>query len=309
MAEESNAVNLCDAGTHVEQKIFVVRGEQVMLDMDLARIYGIENRALKQAVRRNLSKFPEDFMFRLSDSEANELISSGVSRFVIPEGYNTGGSNIFAFTEPGTAMLATILRSERAIQASILIMRAFVAMRRHLASNAIILHRLDVLDRKQLVSEHNIEKLFSKFEEGVPIKQGIFYDGQSFDAYSFVSDLIRSAKNRIVLIDNYVDDTVLKMLDKRGEGVIASIFTSKINPTLRLDIDKHNLQYPPVSVEVFKNSHDRFLIVDNDVYHFGASIKDLAKKWFAVALMTEIPAEELITRMATTGCTAYNAIS
>lgn len=108
MAEESNVINLCDAGTHVEQKIFVVRGEQVMLDMDLARIYGIENQALKQAVRRNLSKFPEDFMFRLSDSETNELISSGVSQFVIPEGYNTGGSNIFAFTEPGTAMLATI---------------------------------------------------------------------------------------------------------------------------------------------------------------------------------------------------------
>ena len=281
----------------IEQRIYTVRGIQVMLDRDLAKLYGIENRSLKQAVRRNIDSFPDDFMFVLSSKETNELISNGVSQIVIPSGYNTGGSNMFAFTEQGVAMLASILKSPRARAASIMIMRAFVAMRRFLVANAQIFQRLDRLDRKQLENEQNFEKVFAKFEENEPIHQGIFFDGQTYDAYTFVADRIREAKSRIVLIDNYVDDTVLTMLDKREPGVAATIYTMQINKSLQLDIDKHNAQYQAIEVKVFKNSHDRFLIIDDNIYHFGASIKDLGKKWFAVTMMTEYSADELLHRL------------
>ncbi len=297
--QSSEPVTICD--THnillIEQRIYTVRGIQVMLDRDLAELYGVENRTLKQAVRRNIDSFPDDFMFVLSSKEANELISTGVSQIVIPSGYNTGGYNMFAFTEQGVAMLASILKSPRARAASIMIMRAFVAMRRFLVANAQIFQRLDRLDRKQLENEQNFEKVFAKFEENEPIRQGIFFDGQTYDAYTFVSDRIREAKSRVVLVDNYVDDTVLTMLDKRATGVVATIYTMQISKAFYLDIDKHNSQYPAIEVKVFKNSHDRFLIIDDKVYHFGASIKDLGKKWFAVNLMTEYTADELLYRL------------
>ena len=295
--ENEMHVNGTDTVLSIERLIFMWNGQQVMLDKDLARLYSVETRVLKQAVRRNLEKFPEDFMFRLSPTEVNELIFNGGSQFVIPSGYNTGGNEMFVFTEQGVAMLATVLRSERATQASIMIMRAFVAMRHYLTANAQILYRLDNLDRKQLENEHNFEKVFAKFEENEPVRQGIFFDGQTYDAYAFVSDRIREAKLRIVLIDNYVDDTVLTMLNKRASGVVAIIYTRQISKTFQLDIDKHNEQYPPIEVNVFKNSHDRFLIVDDKVYHFGASIKDLGKKWFGATLMTEYSADELLGRL------------
>ena len=281
----------------IEQRIYTVRGIQVMLDRDLAELYGIENRALKQAVRRNIDSFPDDFMFVLSSKETNKLIYNGVSQFVIPSGYNTGGSNMFAFTEQGVAMLASILKSPRARAASIMIMRAFVAMRRFLVTNAQIFQRLDRLDRKQLENEQKFEKVFAKFEENEPVRQGIFFDGQTYDAYTFVADRIRKAKSRIVLIDNYVDDTFLTILDKRASGVAATIYTMQISKAFKLDIDKHNAQYPAIDVKVFKNSHDRFMIIDDCIYHFGASIKDLGKKWFAVTLMTEYTADELLHRL------------
>ena len=223
--------------------------------------------------------------------------TTGVSQIVIPSGYNTGGANMFAFTEQGVAMLASILKSPRARAASIMIMRAFVAMRRFLVANAQIFQRLDRLDRKQLENEQNFEKVFAKFEENEPVRQGIFFDSQTYDAYTFVSDRIREAKSRVVLVDNYVDDTVLTMLDKREAGVAATIYTMQISKAFQLDIDKHNSQYPTIEVKVFKNSHDRFLIIDDKVYHFGASIKDLGKKWFAVNLMTEYTADELLRRL------------
>jgi hypothetical protein len=203
----------------------------------------------------------------------------------------------FAFTEQGVAMLSALLRSPQAITTSVAIMKAFVAMRRYLTANAQILHRLDRLDRKQLENEQNFEKIFAKFEENEPVRQGVFFDGQTYDAYAFVSDRIREAKSRIVLIDNYVDDIVLTILDKRSAGVSAIIYTMRINKTLQLDIDKHNVQYPKIDVKIFTNSHDRFLIIDDHIYHFGASIKDLGKKWFAVTLMTEYTADELLSHM------------
>lgn len=276
----------------------MVRGIQIMIDLDLASLYGVENRSLRQTVRRNIDSFPEDFMLRLTNDEANALIAKGVSQSVIPPGYNTGGAEMFAFTEQGVAMLASVLKSAKARKISIEIMRAFVAMRQFLMSNAQVFQRLDRLEIRQLETDNKIEQVFAMMDEGSEDnKQCIFYEGQVYDAYDFVCNLIEGATERIVLVDNYLDHSVLTMLDKREPGVDATIFTQKADDQFKLDIAKHDVQYPPIPIWIFKMSHDRFLIVDNRVYHIGASIKDLGKKWFAVSLMEAQDANAIITRL------------
>ena len=195
-------------------------------------------------------------------------------------------------------MLSAVLHSPEAIDISIRIIEAFVAMRHFLLSNAQVFQRLDRLEYKQIEADHRIEKLFKMIDErSVTPNQGIFFDGQIYDAYEFVCGLIKSAKTRIVLIDNYVDDTVLTMLDKRETDVSATIYTQKISEQFKLDITKHNAQYPAIDVKEFTKSHDRFLIIDNQVYLIGASLKDLGKKWFAVALMSETDPELILLRL------------
>lgn len=282
----------------IERRIYMVRDTQVMIDLDLALLYGVENRSLRQTVRRNIESFPDDFMFQLTSNEANELITKGVSQSVIPPGYNTGGANMYAFTEQGVAMLATVLKSAKARKVSIDIMRAFVAMRHFLMSNAQVFQRLDRLEIRQLETDHKIEQVFAKLEEGTDDKQQcVFFEGQVYDAYEFVCNLIKSATKRIVLVDNYVDYSVLTMLDKREPGVDAAIYTQKAGDPLKLDIAKHDAQYPHIPVWIFKMSHDRFLIIDDRVYHVGASIKDLGKKWFAVSIMEAQDTNAIITRL------------
>lgn len=282
----------------IERRIYMVRGIQIMIDLDLASLYGVENRSLRQTVRRNIDSFPEDFMLRLTNDEANALIAKGVSQSVIPPGYNTGGAEMFAFTEQGVAMLASVLKSAKARKISIEIMRAFVAMRQFLMSNAQVFQRLDRLEIRQLETDNKIEQVFAMMDEGSEDnKQCIFYEGQVYDAYDFVCNLIKGATERIVLVDNYLDHSVLTMLDKRELGVDATIFTQKADDQFKLDIAKHDVQYPPIPIWIFKMSHDRFLIVDNRVYHIGASIKDLGKKWFAVSLMEAQDANAIITRL------------
>lgn len=282
----------------IERRIYMVRGIQIMIDLDLASLYGVENRSLRQTVRRNIDSFPEDFMLRLTNDEANALIAKGVSQSVIPPGYNTGGAEMFAFTEQGVAMLASVLKSAKARKISIEIMRAFVAMRQFLMSNAQVFQRLDRLEIRQLETDNKIEQVFAMMDEGSEDnKQCIFYEGQVYDAYDFVCNLIEGATERIVLVDNYLDHSVLTMLDKREPGVDATIFTQKADDQFKLDIAKHDVQYPPIPIWIFKMSHDRFLIVDNRVYHIGASIKDLGKKWFAVSLMEAQDANAIITRL------------
>lgn len=282
----------------VENYIYTIRGKYVMIDIDLAKLYGVENRSLRQAVRRNTNKFPDDFMFRLMKDEANELINKGVSQNVIPSGYNTGGAEMFAFTEQGVAMLATILKSPNAVDVSITILRAFVAMRHFLLTNAQIFLRLERVESKQHETDAKIEQVFAKLEEKtLKPQQGLFFDGQVFDAYEFVCNLIKKASSRIILIDNYVDESVLTMLDKRRTGIPAAIYTQSITKQFALDIAKHDAQYPPIAVKMFNKSHDRFLIIDNQVYHIGASIKDLGKKWFAVLLMEDENPDNLISRL------------
>ena len=184
-------------------------------------------------------------------------------------------------------MLSAVLRSDMAVKVSIQIMSAFVSMRRFLASNAQIFQRLDTLEIKQLETDKKIDHVLNALEsKDIQPKQGIFFDGQIFDAYKFVSDLFRSAEKSIVLIDNYLDDSVLTHLTKRKKDVRVTLFTRNISPSLALDVKKFNKQYPKIEIKQFDNSHDRFIIIDNStVYHFGASLKDLGKKWFAFSKM------------------------
>ena len=280
----------------IQSMIKTVRGQQVMLDRDLATLYGVENRALNQAVKRNSERFPEDFMFQLNKAEDDDLKSQNVTS-------SWGGRRKlpYAFTEQGIAMLSSVLRSPMAIDVNIRIMRAFVAMRRFIISNAQFFQRLETIEYHQLeMKQHQeqtdkrIDEVFKRLDAKVLPTQGIFYDGQVFDAYHFVCDLIRKAKHNIVLIDNYVDDTVLTLLDKRETGVIATIYTQRISNQLQLDINRHNAQYPPIEIKQFSRAHDRFLLIDDEVFHIGASIKDLGKKWFGFTLMRDMTASELI---------------
>ena len=294
---------------NIESMIHVIRDKQVMLDRDLAVLYGVETRRLNEQVRRNTERFPEDFMFQLTKDEAlssrsqfailNETLSSSRSQIVTLK--NGRGSNIkylpYAFTESGIAMLSSVLRSPTAIEVNIRIMRAFVAMRHFLANNAQVFQRLANIEYHQIETDRRIDEVFKRLDANVQPQQGIFYDGQVFDAYQFVSDLVRKAKNSIVLIDNYVDDTVLTLLDKRADNVTATIYTQHISQQLQLDINRHNTQYPAITVEHFNRAHDRFLLIDDEVYHIGASIKDLGKKWFAFTLMQDITTTELINKI------------
>lgn len=283
----------------IQSMIKTVRGQQVMLDRDLATLYGVENRVLNQAVKRNSERFPEDFMFQLNKAEDDDLKSQNVTS-------SWGGRRKlpYAFTEQGIAMLSSVLRSPMAIDVNIRIMRAFVAMRRFIISNAQLFQRLETIEYHQLeMKQHQeqtdkrIDEVFKRLDAKVLPTQGIFYDGQVFDAYHFVCDLIRKAKHNIVLIDNYVDDTVLTLLDKRETGVMATIYTQRISNQLQLDINRHNAQYPPIEIKQFSRAHDRFLLIDDDVFHIGASIKDLGKKWFGFTLMRDMTANELINKI------------
>ena len=313
----------------IEPLIRTIRGQQVLLDSDLAILYGVETRQLNQQVKRNIERFPEDFMFQLTKVELINLKSqiATLSATDYPlrsqivtlntENHSLRSQNAtidnrgrhtkylpYAFTENGIAMLSSVLRSPIAIQVNIRIMRAFTAMRQFIASNAQIFQRLDVMEQNQLAivahqteTDHKLEEVFRRLDSGnVQPHQGIFYDGQIFDAYTFINDRIREATTRIILIDNYIDDSVLTMLAKRADKVTATIYTKKPSAQLLLDIQKHNAQYPPISIIEFDRSHDRFLCIDETVYHLGASIKDLGKKWFAFCRM-EMTSSELLQKM------------
>ena len=293
----------------VESLIRVIRGQQVMLDRDLAELYGVETKRLNEQVKRNIERFPEDFMFQLTKEEFENWKSQIATSNSIVMGAR---KRPYAFTEQGVAMLSGVLKSSTAVEANIRIMRAFVSMRHFMVNNAAIFQRLETIEFNQLesnkvqakilahqeVQDHRIDEIFRRLDEGMyKPKQGIFFDNQIYDAYSFVSELVKSARQRIILIDNYVDESVLTLLDKREDTVSAIIYTQQISRQLRLDVDRHNSQYPPIEISVFRRSHDRFLCIDDTVYHVGASIKDLGKKWFAFSKMEDFKPEELVARI------------
>lgn len=318
----------------IESLILTIRGKQVILDRDLARLYGVETKVLNQAVKRNIERFPEDFLFQLTKEEYGIL----KSQIAIANAEYLRSQNVtieneedflrsqnvtidmrgrhlkylpYAFTENGIAMLSGVLRSPIAIATNIHIMRAFNAMRHFIGSQAQVFQRLEVMERNQLalnasqaelsaqVGENNkkLEEVFRRLDDrSEKPEKGIFYDGQIFDAYTFINERIREAKKRIVLIDNYVDDSVLTMLDKRNKNVDAIVYTKSISRQLSLDCEKHNAQYAPIEVKQFDRAHDRFLCVDDTVYLIGASLKDLGKKWFGFVKL-EQPTDELLSKM------------
>lgn len=280
----------------IESLIHVIRGQQVMIDSDLARLYGVETKYLKRAVKANIKRFPPDFMFELELTEFDSLRCKNCTSNTKPQ---RGGTRYmpFAFTEQGVAMLSSVLKSDTAIEVNIRIMRAFTAMRSFLINNAHVFQRLETVEHHQLLLQEHLSEHDRKFEEVLsrlddkdsePI-EGFFFEGQIFDAYSLISDLIRKASRRIVLIDNYVDDRILKVLTKREEGVSATIYTDPRHSQITNDLRRHNAQYSPVEVIHCTNVHDRFLIIDDTVYFIGGSIKDLGKKIVAFSQMHQNP--------------------
>lgn len=275
----------------IEKRIFYVRGNYVVLDKDLADFYEVKPIRLREQVKRNANRFPKDFMFQLTAEEVDAM----VSHFAIPSKQSLGGYLPYVFTEQGVAAVSAVLKSEKAAQVSINIMRAFVQMRKFLQNNALIFQRLDKVEHKQLETDQKLEKVLQALESRTeqPDK-GIFFDGQIFDAYVFVAEIIKKAKIDIILIDNYLDETVLTLLAKRPKNVTATIYTKSISKQLQLDVEKHNSQYPPIALKTFADSHDRFLIIDQkELYHLGASLKDLGKKWFAFSKMDSLTADVL----------------
>ncbi|MDD3008371.1 MAG: ORF6N domain-containing protein [Arcobacter sp.] len=293
-----NELTVIDNQT-IQDKIYTIRNVQVMVDRDLALLYGVETRRLNEQVKRNIERFPEEFMFQMTNDE----LENWKSQIATSNKEIMGLRKLpFVFTEQGVSMLSSVLKSQTAVQTSIQIIKSFVGMRKFLQNNASLFTRIDSIEKRQISYEikndTKVDAILNAIEEkGTPQKQHIFYDGQIFDAYLFVSDIIKSAKSSIKLIDNYIDESTLVLFTKRDAKVDMKIYTKTISKELKLDLEKHNAQYPKIEIEIFDLSHDRFLIIDEkDIYHFGASLKDLGKKWFAVSKM-DINSFELLGKL------------
>ena len=293
----------------IQNKIYTIRGLQVMLDKDLAELYQVETKNLNKAVKRNTERFPENFRFQLAQNEYENLRSQFATssledslRFQNGTLESQRGKHTkylpYVFTEQGVAMLSAVLRSTIAIQVSIQIIDTFVQMKKLISENSLIYQRLDLIEQKQYKTDDKVNMILNAIEDkSIKPKQGIFYDGQVYDAYIFVSDLIKSAKKNIILIDNYIDESILTLLSKREENISATIYTKNITKQLQLDLEKYNAQYPKIELKKFTSSHDRFMIIDEkEVYHIGASLKDLGKKWFAFSKL-EMEAFEILAKL------------
>ena len=294
--KESNENSLIIDNMNIQNKIYNIRGFQVMLDSDLAQLYGVETKRINEAVKNNPDKFPDDFYFEATDDELENLRSK-IST-------SSWGGNRYSpklFTEQGIYMLATVLKSKVATNITVMIIRTFANMRRLIKSNDFYSHQLKELEKRQLIYEIKSDDKFDKIFNALENKQlhptnGIFYNGQIFDAYVFISDLIKIANESIVLIDNYVDDTTLTLFSK-NQNIKIQIFTSTISKQLQLDINKYNQQYNNLEVKITKNFHDRFIILDDcDVYHIGASLKDLGNKIFAFSKIS-IDCNDILKRL------------
>jgi DNA-binding PadR family transcriptional regulator len=269
----------------IKDKIYIIRGIQVMLDSDLAEVYQVETRVLNQAVKRNSSRFPEQFRFQLTELEMQNLRSQ-----LVMSSSNHGGRRVsaYAFTEQGIAMLAAVLRSEIAIKVSIQIMQAFVAMRKSLGSLQDVIQRLETVEMTQLKTDASLEKVLQAFHTNQIPRKGVFFEGQLFDALVFASNLIKQAQKNLVLVDNYVNENTLLLLSKRKENVDCTIY-SKPKASLLRDLEVHNKQYSPITFIEHHKSHDRFLIIDDgQLYHIGASLKDLGDKCFAFSRLDDL---------------------
>lgn len=283
-----HVVAVCDDG-NIQALIKTIRGVQVMLDRDVAGLYGVATGALNRQVKRNEERFPEDFMFRLSAEEWNNLkCQTGISSW--------GGDRQlpYAFTENGIAMLSSVLRSPTAIEVNIRIMRAFSAMRRFLLANAQMFQRIETVEKRQIATDAKVDSILERLDATETPLQGVFYDGQLWDARALVLKLIQGAKRSLILIDNWATPETLDLFAKKRKGVKVTIVTSehynkkhvphrKISPA---DIESFNAQYPRLAVCYNETFHDRFLIIDDkELYLIGASLKDLGHKCFGFTKM------------------------
>ena len=271
----------------IEKLIVTVRGEQVLIDQDIARIYGVTTGRLNEQAKRNIARFPESFRFQLTKEERDEVIANCENLRSI----KFYPSLPYAYTEQGISQLSTVVHSKIAIERSIMIMNAFVAMRRYLLHNAGILVRIAHLEKHQIETDQKIDLILDKMDANSPklLTEQIFATGCVWDAWAYVSDLVRSAKQRIVLIDNFVDDRVLSLLDKRGDGVEAMIH-SRYSESFLTDLQKHNAQQREIKfTQLPHRNHDRFLIIDDEVYLLGASVKDMGIGLCAITKMQTSP--------------------
>ena len=286
MSKDNNLVIVDNTG--IQNMIYTIRGKQVMIDSDLAMLYQVETKVFNQAVKRNMNRFPEHFRFQLTEEEYENLRSQIVTSSEV----NTHGGRRYkpyVFTEQGIAMLSAVLKSDIAVEVSIKIMNSFVEMRRFLLANKEMFARLDKLEIKQIETDKKLDEVFNYIANNSEVKQNIFFDGQIYDAFSFIVRLIQKAKKELILIDNYVDVNTLNLLCKKKQGVDVVIATAGKGSLSAKDIAKFNAQYSKLSVKTTTDFHDRFLILDNsEVYHIGASIKDAGKKSFGITKIEEM---------------------
>ncbi|MFW3346511.1 ORF6N domain-containing protein [Aliarcobacter butzleri] len=276
----------------IKDKIYTIRDKQVMLDRDLAQLYGVETKHINQAVRNNQDKFMEDFYFELTDIEFEDLRSK-----ILTANFSKVRIKPKVFTEQGIYMLATILKSKVASQVTVYIIKTFANMRKLISQNISMFERFERIENRLTIHDENFNKLFSALEDKtLEPSEGIFFDGQIFDSYSFINDLLKLAQKEVILIDNYIDDTVFTLFSKYP-NISFIIYTDNISKQLKLDFEKYQKQYKNITLKTFKDCHDRFLILDKkEIYHLGASLKDLCKKWFAFSKMN-LKINEIINRL------------
>lgn len=283
----------------IKSKIYTIRNLQVMLDSDLAELYQVQTKQLNKSVNRNIARFPEKFRFQLSKEEYETVLRFQNGTLKDNSSEDRRGQHRkylpFVFTEQGVSMLSAVLRSDIAIEVSIKIIDTFIEMKRVISSNELLFQRFERIEQKLSVHDDNFNQVFKALENKQETQEEmIFYNGELFDAYQFIADIIRSAKQTIVLVDNYIDDKTLTLFTK-NQNIDVRIYTHTISKQLKLDLERYNAQYRPIVIKNFKNSHDRFLIIDKTVvYNIGASLKDLGKSMFAINKMDTFTLEDII---------------
>ena len=294
---------------HIENRIFTIRGVQVMLDSDLAEMYQTETKFINRAMKRNPDRFPETFAFQLTAEDLKNLrFQFGTSSEKTALRFQSGTLNMhggrrtlpYVFTEQGIAMLSAVLQTPVAVKVSVRIINVFVEMRKLIIGHSGLIQRMEGVEQKLVETDQKFDKVFKALDANVIPSQGIFFDGQVFDAYELASKIIRSAKESLVLIDNYIDENTLTHLAKKKKGVKALLLTKNTSKQVNLDVQKANAQYGDFAVKQFTPSHDRFLIIDKGeaVYHIGASLKDLGKRWFAFSKMNKDSVASIVNAVA-----------
>ena len=318
IVKTNEKIEVIDNVEDIKHKIYTIRGKQVMLDSDVADLYHYETKRINEAVNRNKERFPENFCFKLTEVETENLKSqivisnlkegnkwSQTATTSMEKNSKYRGKKYvpYAFTEQGIAMLSGILKNKIAVQVSINIMNAFVEMRKFIAINGQVFERLTNIEYKLLDHDKKFDEVFNELQERKEQlkNQNLFFEGQIWDAYNLIITIIKKAEKKILIIDNYIDDTILDMLSKKNKNVEVVILTSNNSNISNLDIQKFNKEYPTLKLAKTNKFHDRFIVIDDkELYHCGASLKDLGKKCFAITKMEDIEYIENL-KLATSG--------